>query len=178
MPTYVLMAGLPGTGKSTLAQALAERLDAIVLGKDTLRAALFPGRLTDYSREQDDLVFAMLLEGAKYLAGRRRVEFIFLDGRTFSRQEQIEEAVRAAEAAGCGWRILLATCPDEVAEARLAADAETHPAANRNAELYREVKARFEPIDLPYLEIDTSQPLDLSAKHCLRYLSEASFPIE
>jgi len=178
MPTYVLMAGLPGTGKSTLTHALTEQLNAIVLSKDNLRAALFPGLLTDFSREQDDLVFTMLLEGAKYLAARRRAEFIFLDGRTFSRREQIEQAVQAAENAGCGWKIILATCPSEVAEARIAADAEKHPAANRNVELYREVKARFEPIAFPHLEIDTSRSLELSVKYSLRYLLEASFPIE
>ena len=178
MPTYVLMAGLPGTGKSSLANVLAGRLNGVVLSKDTLRAALFPGPLTDYSREQDDLVFTMLLEGAKYIATHRRAEFIFLDGRTFSRGEQIEQATGAAETAGCGWKILLVTCRDEIAVARLAADAVRHPAANRNEQLYREVKARFEPIVSPHLEIDTSQSLDDSVEYSLRYLSGATFPIE
>lgn len=178
MPTYVLMAGLPGTGKSTLAQALARELNGVVLSKDTLRAALFPGPLTDYSREQDDLCFDMLLEAANYLGAHRRAEFIFLDGRTFSRREQIEQAIHAAETAGCGWRILLATCPGEIAEARLIQDAAKHPAGNRTVGLYREVKARFEPIMHPYLEIDTSQPLDLSVHRALQYLRMSAFPIE
>ena len=37
----VIMAGLPGTGKSTLARALAQRLAGAVLDKDEIRAALF-----------------------------------------------------------------------------------------------------------------------------------------
>jgi adenylylsulfate kinase len=173
MSTYVLMAGLPGTGKSTLAKALAMDLDAVVLNKDLLRAALFPGRLTDYSRPQDDLCFKMLLEAAGYLAAHKRARFIFLDGRTFSRSEQIEQAVRAAESAGSEWRILLATCPDEIAEARLVQDAAVHPAANRNAAMYREVKNRFEAIAYPHLRIDTSQPLEWSVKRCLEFLGPA-----
>jgi len=178
MPTYVLMAGLPGTGKSTLARALAEQLDGVVLSKDSVRAALFPGRLTDYSREQDDLVFSVILEAAKYLAARRRTEFLLLDGRTFSRREQIEQAIRAAESAGCGWKIILATCPSEIAEARLIRDAAIHPAGNRSVALYREVRARFEPVVFPHLEIDTSQSLDLSVKYCRQYLSGTNSPIE
>jgi predicted kinase len=100
MPTYILMAGLPGTGKSTLAEALARELNGVVLSKDAVRAALFPGPLTDYTREQDDLCFGMVLDAASYLARRNATEFIFLDGRTFSRSEQIEQAIRAAGACG------------------------------------------------------------------------------
>ncbi len=72
----------------------------MVLSKDVVRAALFPGTLTDYTREQDDLCFRMVLEAAEYLAGHNQTEFIFLDGRTFSRGEQIEQAIRAAERCG------------------------------------------------------------------------------
>jgi adenylylsulfate kinase-like enzyme len=56
MTTWVLLAGLPATGKSTLARALAERLEgAAVLDKDRVRAALFPGDMVDYTTEQDEL---------------------------------------------------------------------------------------------------------------------------
>lgn len=170
MTTYVLMAGLPGTGKSTLAEALARELHGVVLSKDAVRAALFPGTLTDYTREQDDLCFGMVLDAARYLAVHQRTGFIFLDGRTFSRREQIEDAIHAAEEAGCSWKIILATCPDAVAETRLIADVGRHPAANRTVELYRDVKARFEPITLQHLEIDTSQRLEVCVQQGLGYL--------
>jgi predicted kinase len=170
MTTFVLMAGLPGTGKSTLAQALAERLNGAVLSKDTVRAALFPGALTDYTREQDDLCFEAVLRAAGYLARHRRTGFIFLDGRTFSRTEQIEQAINSAQANGCAWKILHVIAPDEVVEARLAQDAATHPAGNRTIAMYREVQTRFEPIAQPHLEIDTSQPLAACVDAALNYL--------
>ncbi len=170
MKIYVLMAGLPGTGKSTLAEALSRELNGVVLSKDAVRAALFPGPLTDYTREQDDLCFGMVLDAASYLARRNATKFIFLDGRTFSRSEQIEQAIRAAELAGCAWRIIHTICPDALAETRLVKDAARHPALNRNVELYREVKARYEPIDHPHLEIDTSQPLEVCVEQALQHL--------
>ena len=162
------MAGLPGAGKTTLARALAHELGGVVLSKDEVRAALFPASLIDYSPEQDDLCFGAVLSVAEYLGRRGRTGWVFLDGRTFSRSEQIADVVRRAESAGCEWKILHLRVADEVAEARLGRG--DHPAANRDARLYREIKARFEPITLPNLELDMSGPLDAALKAALDYL--------
>jgi len=168
--TWVLLAGLPGTGKSTLARALAARLDGAVLDKDKVREALFPGALTDYSREQDDLCVHAMLEAAAYLTERQRAQFIFLGGRRFSRREQIDEVIGAAERAGARWRILHVTCSDAVAEARLSRIDPNNPAKNRNAALYRDIKNRFEAIAYPKLEVGTTQGVDAVLEDVCRYL--------
>ncbi len=51
------MAGLPGTGKSTLARTLAAKLNGVVLDKDLVRAAVFNEQWIEYSREQDDFAW-------------------------------------------------------------------------------------------------------------------------
>ena len=160
MTTWVLFAGLPGTGKSTLARAIAERLGAAVLDKDRVRGALFPGVLTDYSEQQDQLCMRAMLEAAAYLTERKRVDYVFFDGRTFSKQAQIDDVLLAAARAGARWRIVHVTCADAIAEERLARTDPGHPAQNRDAALYRRIKQHFEPIPQPKLEVDTTSGTD------------------
>jgi predicted kinase len=158
--TWVIFAGLPGTGKSSLARALAERLGAAILDKDRVRGALFPDALTDYSAEQDQLCMRAMLEAAAYLTDRRRVKYIFFDGRTFSTQGQIDDVLLAAKQAGARWRILHVTCADAIAEERLARNDPDHPAKNRDPALYRRIKQHFEPILQPKLEVDTTAGIE------------------
>lgn len=150
-----------------------------MLDKDRVREALFPGSFTDYSREQDDLCVRAMLEAAAYLsdvapalAGHARAKFIFLDGRTFSRREQIDEVVQAANKAGAAWRILHVTCSDEVAEARLSKVDTENPARNRNVELYRRIKASFEPIAHTKLDIDTTNGVEAGIEDVCRFLAQ------
>ena len=156
MTIWVLFAGLPGTGKSFLAGELAERLNAAILDKDRVRAALFPGSMTDYSQPQDALCMQAMLSAAHYLTEQQRVDFVFFDGRTFAHAEQREEVLAAAGRAGAGWRILLVTCAEEVAQARLQHTDPQHPARNRNPELYKAIQQRFEAIAQPYWVVDTT----------------------
>jgi predicted kinase len=169
--TWVIFAGLPGTGKSSLARALAERLGAAILDKDRVRGALFPDALTDYSPEQDQLCMRAILDAAAYLTERRRVQYIFLDGRTFSTRGQIEEVLLAANQAGARWRILHLTCADAVAEQRLARNDPGHPAKNRDPSLYRTIQQRFEPILQPKLEVDTTLGVDRELASVEGYLT-------
>ncbi len=175
--TYVLLAGLPGTGKSTLAKALAARLQGlgartVILNKDDVRATLFPGAATDYSEAQNALCMEAMLSAADYL--RRcpaRPRFIFFDGRTFSHAAQIERVIAAAEAHAepVNWRILYLFCSDEAAEKRLGS-AEAHPAADRSFKLYLSLKKGFEAITRRHLAIDTTASLEEGIDASLDYL--------
>ncbi|HEY4053219.1 MAG TPA: AAA family ATPase [Terriglobales bacterium] len=154
----ILMAGLPGTGKSTLSRALAEELGGSVLDKDVIRAGLFPPADIEYSTEQDEFVMRVMLKVAGYIFRKDSARYVFLDGRTFSRRYQLDRATGYSEAIGQPWWIIECVCSEESARNRLNADA-AHLAANRNFSLYLEVKARFEEITLPKTIVNTDQPL-------------------
>ena len=168
----VLMAGLPGTGKSTLAHALASRLGASVLGKDEIRLALFSAQGVEYSTSQDDFVMQVMLEAAGWLLRRDPARIVILDGRTFSRRYQIDRVLEVAAELHQSWVILECVCSQETARSRieLQAHAGEHVAGNRSFDLYLNVKARFEPILHPRTLIDTDRPMEECLNHALNAL--------
>ena len=164
----ILMAGLPGTGKSTLSRALATEIGGTVIDKDQVRAALFSPPDIEYSTEQDDFCMAVMLKVAGYLFRKDPARIVFLDGRTFSQTYQLKRTTGFAEAVSQPWRILECTCSESTARRRLSDDS-AHIAANRNFDLYLKVKSRFEEIPFPKTVIDTDQSLDA----CIRIATAA-----
>jgi predicted kinase len=162
----VALAGLPATGKSTLAAGLARRLGAVVLGKDRVRAALFPPPALDYSREQDDVCMTAIFAAADQVLRTSPAQAVILDGRTFLRAYQVRDLFALAAAVGQPPRIIECVCDDEIARARLKDDRAqgAHPAGNRTFDLYRRLKAAAEPLEVPRLVLDTGK---LSPEECL-----------
>jgi adenylylsulfate kinase len=165
----VLMAGLPGTGKSSLARALSERLTGTVLSKDEIRHVLFTPRDLAYTTEQDDLVMGTVLQAAGWICRADPKRYVILDGRTFSRRYQVDRVFDFANSIGQQCRILECACSAETARSRLAyqAGAGEHPAGNRTFDLYLEIRARFEAITRPKTVIDTDETMEACVRHAL-----------
>lgn len=172
----VQMAGLNGSGKSTLAAELEHVLpgQVLLLDKDQIRHTLFGPRHVEYSREQDDFCVAVMHHtAARHLATRPHRGAVILDGRTCSRAYQIQQAQQLAARTRRPLRIIECVCPDATARARLTHDAAvgSHPAANRDFQLYLRLKAAADPITAPRLRLNTEAPLTTCVAQALRYLT-------
>ena len=171
----VLFAGLPGTGKSTVASELARLMDGVVLNKDRVRAALFPAPFVEYSAEQDDFCIDVLLQAAGYLLARRPQLAVFIDGRVFSKNYQVAQVRDAVSLLGTKFRIIECVCSEETARQRLERDvaAGQHPAKNRDYPLYLRLREGMEPIPEPKLVLNTDQALEESVREAAAFLSVA-----
>lgn len=174
---FVAMAGLPASGKSTLAARLAAERNGVILSKDAVRAALFPSPVLDYSTDQDDLVMKAIFQATEYVHRSHPDRVVIMDGRTFLRAYQVNDLLGLVARLKQPLYIIECVCDDAVARKRLEHDqaAARHPAGNRSYQLYREVKARAEPIGIPHLTLDTGQlSVEACVERCLGYLKAVS----
>ena len=115
----VIMAGLPGAGKTTLARELARLTQGAVLSKDEIRAAIFSPEDIEYSAKQDDFVMEIMLTAARFILQKSPTRNILLEGRTFSRRYQIDRVLAFASELNQPWKIIECTCSEESARKTL-----------------------------------------------------------
>jgi aminoglycoside phosphotransferase family enzyme/predicted kinase len=126
-PSLVLVGGLVGTGKSTVAAALADLGDGVVIASDRVRKRLLglapEARAGDewqrgaYAPEHTERTYAGLLARARPVLASGRTAI--LDA-TFSRRRWREAAAGLAAELGSAAFLVEARCAADVARARLA----------------------------------------------------------
>ncbi len=163
-PRIVALCGLPGSGKSTVAAILSERLGYVWLRSDVIRKELGLGQPAGgvdlYGDAMTRHTYDVLL---------KRTEEAVRDGRsvvadaTFGARADRRRIRELAEHASTPFTLIECVCPDDVLRQRL-----THrlhvPDAASDATIAQlaEIRARFDPVgelpDSQHVRIDTSQP--------------------
>lgn len=181
----VVVRGLMGSGKSTVARALAERIGAERLSTDEVRRELFaasdsPAEFGEgnYTAVKRRRVYDELCSRAgERLAGGLAV---ILDG-TFLAAADQRRAVEVATARKLPALIVNCTCPADVARARIAERlASGGDASEARPELFAAQQTRDEPMpaDLPAITIDTVLPLKTNLDRVLAELGNLAPRLE
>jgi predicted kinase len=159
------MAGLPGSGKSTLSRLLAAELGAARWDKDELRELLFPAGTMTHDRALNDFCMELLYTAAAE-AFRRGARVVILDGRPYREGAQRARAARVAADAGATILFVECTAPLEVLRGRVGFPG--HIAPDRNEDLLESMAASWEPIQEKRVAVDTAQPVQRSVAQVLR----------
>ncbi|MDP2749470.1 MAG: AAA family ATPase [Nanoarchaeota archaeon] len=162
-----IIAGLPGTGKSTIAKHLQKKISgSIILSRDDLMEKLFKPAIYG-SKEQKDKTFEKMLSLAdSYIKEGKNVILEM----PFSHQTEILVAKHVAFVNKEKFNILLCSCSDETSLKRITLQKKTHKAGDRDKKLYFDVKSRFDSIKEKHKIINTDLPLPECINECLSYL--------
>jgi aminoglycoside phosphotransferase family enzyme/predicted kinase len=176
-PLLLIVRGLTGSGKSTVARQLSLELGTEWLQTDAIRREVFlpEGRRagregTVYRKENRQRVYAeMLLRGEALLEASLSVT---LDA-TFLEASLLRRAAALGRRHGAAGLILDCHCPEAVARDRIAGRLYAGDSLSEaTADVYWQQKQEWEPVpaDLPTLHLDTTASLPCLVDEVLRTL--------
>lgn len=150
----ILITGLTGTGKTTIAKKLAPLIDAVVLSSDKIRKEII--RKPTYTRREKELVYDVMSLLAKYLheVGKNCI----LDA-TFFKENLRQAILKKTGAAKSQIQIIECICPEDVILERLRNRKDRY--SDADIAVYFKIKKAYEPIREKHLIVDTT----LDPKH-------------
>jgi aminoglycoside phosphotransferase family enzyme/predicted kinase len=177
-PVLFITVGLVGTGKSTLAQALAGRLGLAVISSDVTRKQLAGVPINEHRFEGfDGGIYSAELSRNTYDKMFSGAEGILSDGgsvildASFIKAEERLKAKRVAQEAGADFFIVECRLDEENIKKRLARRLKRGSVSDGRWEIYQPQKEAFDPVKeaapQKHAIVDTSRPLGENIKQIL-----------
>jgi predicted kinase len=171
--TLVMMAGLPGTGKTTIALVLGRRLRWPVCDKDTLKSPLLDMDVPE--GVAGPASYALLFALATDVLVRQRLSVIIDSPAVYSTVQ--EQAHELACAAGARLKVIRCTVDPETRLARLAGrTARASQLTKDRAWTADEERALFAHLPADTLVLATTQPLAVCVAKALAYVRGVEAP--
>ena len=148
--TVVVVCGLPGVGKTTIAKDLAPLINAVVLSSDKIRKELIPN--PTYKRQERKLIYNVLLIIAKYLH-KSGINCI-LDA-TFNTENSRKEMMKKIGLFQEQVCIVECICRDDIVISRLKDRKNDY--SDADVSIYKKMKRIYEPIKQKHIIINTNQ---------------------
>ncbi len=163
----VIICGLPGVGKTTLAKSLAPLIGGIVLSSDKIRKELFSS--PTYSQSEQKTVFDTMVTAAKNLgdAGTNCI----LDA-TFNKEQSRTEVKNRLGLADNQFHIIECSCPEDIIMSRL--ESRKNDYSDATVQVYQKMKSIREPIKVEHITLDTMRPPEENARKAIDYISKRS----
>ena len=149
----VVVCGLPGVGKSTVARFIAEEIDAERLRTDIVRKELVDEPA--YTDAERRAVYEELYDRAE--ARVAAADDVVLDG-TFWATRLRDRAAAIADEHDAEFVLVRVTCNAEIAERRIAE--RESDASDADVAVHTQFREDFDPIERDHVTIDNSEDRD------------------
>lgn len=137
--------GLPGTGKTTLAKELAQKIGAVHLNTDRIRTEL--GMRGKYSAKHKARIYEeMKRQMVNYLEAG---ETVIVDG-TFSRADLRREFLQEAQILGMPWHVFFLEASEDLIKKRVS---EKRTFSEADFTVYKRVKESYDLITIPHSKL-------------------------
>jgi predicted kinase len=163
-PPFIVLSGLPGTGKSHFCSELSQRLPAVVIESDALRKRLYP-RPT-YSPEESSYLFSLIHRLIDELLGKNIPAI--LDATNLSERNR-EYLYHIAQQRGARLVLVWVEAPPALVQARLEARKTSGQApSDADWEVYQRMKGTTERIARRHFVVDTSRDISPALEKIVR----------
>ncbi len=166
--TVIIMTGLPGVGKTTIAKELAPLLDATILSSDKIRKELF--EKPTYHREERELVYHVMMLLAKYLHKAKKT--CILDA-TFNKEEFRNLVKKKTECPDDEFFIIECSCPEGLAVLRLRDRKDQY--SDADVSIYDRMKKIYEPVKARHISVDTTEDVKKNAELIFKKIQSNSY---
>ncbi len=167
-PAFIVVSGLPGTGKSHFCRRLAKRLSYPVLESDTLRRELFPNPV--YTSAESASLFRAIHHLIEDLLGRGTP--VILDATNLSERHR-RVLYDIAERTGARLVLVRVVAPPDLVKSRLEARTGSGKAtSDADWSVYRKLKPTVDKIQRRHYTVDTSRDIKPALEEIVREVKE------
>jgi len=156
-PAFIVVSGLPGTGKSYFCSKLAERLPFVILESDALRKTLFPSPI--YSSPESSRLFQAIHHLIEALL--RKGTPLILDATNLSERYR-ERLYNIADRLSAKLILVRVEAPPEVVYQRLKARSEeinVERSSDADWAVFQKMKPAVQKISRNHFAVDTSRDI-------------------
>ena len=162
--TLVVVCGLPGVGKTTVAETVADRVDGRLLRTDVVRKEIFTD--PEYTEAESRMVYDELFDRA-----RETVEdgtSVVLDG-TFREEVRRTRAADLSATLDAEFRLVKVECAERVVRDRI--ESREGDASDADFEVHQMYRETFDAVSRDHATVDNSDGLESTRRQVDEYFS-------
>lgn len=151
----LVFCGLPGTGKTTVANIIAKKFGIVVISTDYIRKRIF--EKPTYQKFEKEIIYKVMLLLAEHLSksGTCILDAVFTKGKN---RNAVKEMAKKNDTQVC---FIEFVCDEDIIFKRIAG--KKRKLSDADYGIYLKLKKEYEPIEFEHIVVDTSGGMEAAS---------------